>query len=154
MEGYTIKIIIDNKEKKPLEFEHPYITEVCKEHLKTGDYQGEFENGKRSQVIIERKAINDLWQTLSNRKKYDRFRREIERAQQEGIYLNICIEGTYSKIQKGYARSTRPGSAISNQLRTLWIKYGVIHTYCVTREEMANYIIDTFIWCGRKKLWV
>ena len=129
------------------------ITTV-EEKLDVGDYRGRWSNGKESKVIIERKSIGDLWGTLSDRKRTDRFREEIKRAKQADISLIICIEGTYGKIKKGFKYSKRPSSEITNQLRTIWAKYGVTHHYCVDRGQMSEFIVDTFIWCGKKKLWV
>ena len=145
-------IKIDSREQKPLDFKHEYIMGIVRTKLDIGDYRGGYENGKESRVIIERKSVGDLFGTLT--KGYTRFRQEIERARADNISLIICVEGSYTKIRKGCGYSKRPGGEIQDQLRTIWIKYGVTHHYCVTREEMANYIVDTFIWCGKKKLWV
>ena len=165
-------IIADTREKEKnsvLEFEPEYThytrdkyynivseevekIEVVRAKLDVGDYQGEYANGKKSKFIIERKALPDLWGTLTN--DYKRFREEIERAREAGIHLIICIEGSYSKIRGGFKYHRRPSKEIQEQLRTIWIKYGVTHTYCVSRTEMANYIVDTFVWCGKKELWV
>jgi len=143
---------IDSREKAPLEFKHKYITDTIVHKLDVGDYRSIYENGKQSRIVIERKSIGDLYGTLT--KGYGRFRKEIERAREANIYLVICIEGSYTKVGGGYSHSKRPAREIQEQLRTIWVKYGVTHTYCVTRKEMAKYIIDTFIWVGRKKLWV
>jgi len=145
-------IIADTREQSVLEFKHDFITGVVREKLDVGDYRGRYENGKESRIIIERKSIGDLFGTLT--KGYTRFRKEIERAREKGIYLICCIEGSYTKVGNGYKHSTRNAREIQDQLRTIWIKYGVSHIYCVSRAETANYIIDTFIWCGRKKLWI
>ena len=65
-------IIIDNREQKPLEFSVP----TKRGTLAVGDYRAEFSDGSVSQVVFERKSINDLYGTLS--KGYSRFKREIE----------------------------------------------------------------------------
>ena len=145
-------IIQDTREQKALKFKHDFLTGVVREKLDVGDYRGRYENGKESRIIIERKSVGDLFGTLT--KGYSRFRKEIERAREDSISLIICVEGSYARIRKGYKHCRRPGKEIQDQLRTIWVKYGVTHVYCVSRVEMANYIVDTFIWCGRKKLWV
>ena len=147
-----MEIIIDSREQQPLEFKHELLTGMVREKLDVGDYRGRYENGKESRIIIERKSIGDLFGTLT--KGYKRFRKEIERAREADLCLILCVEGSYTKVSGGYKHSKRPAREIQEQLRTIWVKYGVTHTYCVSRAEMANYIVDTFVWCGRKELWI
>ena len=123
---------------------------TSREHLKTGDYRARYKNGKLSRVVIERKAA-DLYQSLTG--NYTRLRNEFQRAQDENLWLIICIEGSYRKTKAGKPRWKRPGLELCNQLRTIWIKYGITHHYFVDRGQMSEFIVDTFIWCGKKKLW-
>ena len=146
-----MQIIIDKQEKKPLEFNHEYVESTSREHLKTGDYRARFKNGKLSKVVFERKAA-DLCTSLTS--GYRRFRNEFQRAEQEGISLIICIEGSYRKVKGGRPRWTKPGIQLCDQLRTIWAKYGVTHHYFVDRAQMSEFIVDTFIWCYKKGLYI
>ena len=155
----VIQIIIDTREGKKtttgaLTFNHPYVTGIIRQKLDVGDYRAKYSNGKESVIVAERKSITDLWGTLSNRKRYERFRAEIERATSQNIRLVLYIEGSYGKIKKGIKARFRSGDSIAKQIRTLYLKYGVEYHYCVDREQMALQIADEFEYYGEKKLWV
>jgi len=85
------KIYIDTREKKPLRFEG-IDTEV--RTLKFGDYAFSDEEAS-CKCYIERKSVSDFIGTLSG--GYDRFCREIERAEQADAGFVILVEEMLSK---------------------------------------------------------
>ena len=84
------KIYIDTREKKPLNFKN-VETEV--RTLKFGDYAFSDEEAS-CKCYIERKSPSEFIGTLSG--GYDRFCREIERAQQANAGFVILVEETLS----------------------------------------------------------
>ena len=123
--------------------------------LNVGDICVRFKDGTIPPVCFERKSHADLVQSLS--KGYERFRREIFRAQEQGIQLIIAIEKPVSTILKGYSRSLVKGITTFRKLLTLRWKYGVEHIYFRNREEMATYIYEYYCHYYLKhkdKLWL
>lgn len=137
-------IIQDTREQKPLEFKHYSITEVFKQKMDVGDYCAEFKDGYRPPIVFDRKSISDLYGTMG--KGYPRFKKCIQRAQEQNIQLFIIVEGSLTKVSKGYSRSKIKGSSMVQKLFTLSVRYGVHTIFCSTRKEMAYYI--THFYCG------
>lgn len=90
IKGSSNKIYIDTREKKPLNFKG-VETEV--RTLKFGDYAFSDED-MSCKCYIERKSTSDFIGTLSG--GYDRFCREIERAEQANAGFVILVEETLS----------------------------------------------------------
>lgn len=145
-----MKIIIDSREQSKLKFKHTQITEVIIQKLDVGDYGCRFENGHEPLIYFERKNIADLFGTLS--KDYDRFKREIIRAHEAKITMFIIVEGTLTDVLKGHKYSKRKGISIVTQLFTIMVRYGVKTIYCKDRTEMAKYITEFYLCCGREYL--
>ena len=131
-------IIVDTREQKPLEFTVP-TERGC---LPVGDYCAKFSDGSTSSVVFERKQIGDLYGTLSQ--GYDRFRREMQLAEELGITLIIVIEASLRRVLSGYSNSQRTGLSIVHQLFTLRIRYGIETVFTSSREEMTEYIHHMF----------
>jgi len=141
-------ILIDSREKKPLNFSHPYITKVEIRGLKVGDYMVEFNDGYIPPISIERKSLNDLVGSLS--KGYKRFKKEIIRAKENNIQLIILIESSMTKVLKGIEESYRSGDEIIQQLFTISVRHKVPF-YCFNnREEASRWIIEKFLAIGRE----
>lgn len=134
-----MKIIVDSREQRPLVF--GCTTERKKLHC--GDYGASFKDGHIHEVVFERKSIGDLFSTLTF--GYDRFRREIFRAEKSKIRLIIAVEGTKEKVLKGYSHSKRDPESIIVQLETIKRKYGVETLFFGNRVSMANHIHDVFM---------
>jgi ERCC4-type nuclease len=143
-----LKIIIDTREQRPLEFEHPYITEVIRQKLIVGDYCAEYTDGHKPSIIFERKSLEDLFGTLSQ--GYKRFKKEIIKAKENKILLIIIIETSLTRISKGINESQRSGEEITQQLFTLLIRYRLPFVCCKDRVEMTRYIIEFYLAYGRE----
>jgi len=151
-------ILCDTREQKRLEFAHPDIAFTKKHKLEVGDYCIRFMDGSVPAVIFERKGIGDLFGTLTG--DYDRFKAEIIRAKDSGITLILVIEGSFSKVMKGYkyfnprnpdTKVHMDGLRIIRILFSLYVRYGVIPVFCKDREEMQNYIVEYYLAIWRKK---
>jgi len=143
-----MKILVDTREQAPLEFSHPMITEVRVVKLDVGDYGVMFEDGHIPSVFFERKTIGDLFGTMG--KGYERFKKEMERARESKSRLVLIIEGSYSKIGKGYKYSMIKGMSMKLKLFTLQLRYGLQFVPLNSRSEMSDYITDWFISEGRE----
>tara|TARA_B100000131_G_C17569884_1_gene390429 strand:- start:6 stop:494 length:489 start_codon:yes stop_codon:yes gene_type:complete len=88
---HEYKIFVDTREQIPLKFERDFRVRK----LKFGDYA--FSDKEIScNSYIERKALNDFIGTISG--GFDRFQREIERAEKEDAYLIVVVEKTLGSI--------------------------------------------------------
>jgi ERCC4-type nuclease len=145
-----LKIIIDTREQLPLDFEHPYITEVIRRKCEVGDYCCEYEDKTIPPIYFERKSVADLFGTLST--GYKRFKKEIQRAKENKITLIIIIEGTLSKVIKGIEESQRSGDEVCQQLFTLLLRYRLPFICCKDREEMSRWITEFYLAYGREYL--
>jgi ERCC4-type nuclease len=141
-------ILADTREKSRLEFCHPDIAFTKKHKLDVGDYCIKFSDNSIPLVIFERKSIGDLFGTLTG--SYDRFKAEVIRSREAGITLILIIEGTFSKVLKGYDHSNprnprtkvhMDGLRIIRTLFSLWVRYDVVPVFCKDREEMQEYIL-------------
>lgn len=83
------KIFIDSREQKPLNLNAPYEVSC----LKFGDYTFS-DQDFTGNCYVERKSINDLIGTLSG--GYERFLREIERAENANAYLIVVVEESFN----------------------------------------------------------
>lgn len=136
------KVIIDTREQKPLEF-----VEIATEHkgLTFGDYQLN-DNGFSQNCCIERKAMGDFYNTLSH--GYDRFCKEIERAQSAGFYLIVVVEGPMEEVYN-YSHHLRALNVVISpefvlhNMRQICQKYAHVQFLFVTDRHKASSIILT-----------
>ena len=80
-------IFKDTREQSPLEFSHSTRTKC----MNVGDYRM-----AGCDIRVERKSVNDFWGTLTT--GYPRFRREMDRAVTQNLYLIILVEGTITDV--------------------------------------------------------
>lgn len=139
-------IHIDTRETKPLEFPYLCVDGTKRIKLDVGDYGVEFTDGYKPPIFFERKSMGDLFGTLG--KGYKRFKKEIMRSQEAKCSLILIVEGSLSKVMKGYSHSTIEGLSIVRKLFTLYVKYGVRPVFCKSREEMSLYIYNMFYALG------
>jgi len=145
-----VKIICDTREQRVLRFKHKQISSVIKKKLDFGDYACQFEDGHIVPIYFERKSLGDLYGTLG--KGYTRFKKEIIRAQKADAQLILIVEVSLTEVKKGIKHSRRkPGSLVA-QVFTLFVKHGIMPVFCSSRKEMAEYITQFYIACGKQYL--
>ena len=135
-------IYVDTREQKPLEFSpNKVVEQVVRAKLPYGDY-GCKNGGDRIPVVFERKSLGDLFGTLG--KGYKRFRKEINRAIEDGVLLIIIIEVDLLKVKKGYKHSKMKGIGVVRTLMTLMTKHHIPFVCCKNRKEMELYISEFY----------
>ena len=139
--GADLIIIEDTDEKKPLKFTKPYIDMVMRHKLNYGDYSCHYD-GQVCPIFFERKSISDLFGTLG--KGYHRFKKEINRAIDDGNRLVIIVEVSLTDIIKGYKHSSIKGEGIMRTLFTLMTRHHIPFVCCTSRREMALYISEFY----------
>lgn len=148
-----MKIYRDTREQKKLEFEvGGLVSEVIDIKLPYGDYAGAWEDkdGKHIEfmpIFFERKSLGDLYGTLG--KGMERFKKEIERAKEDGSQLIIIVEACFAEVLYGYEYSRMEGDAIIKTLMTLWVKHDIPHILCNDRDDMKRTILEMFSAVGR-----
>ena len=103
------------------------------EKLDVGDYTVK---ELKDVLVIERKTIGDLWNTLGRTDNYKRFLREWERAKNHKLKY-LIIEATLADIDRGYRWSKVPVNNIHAKLISLQVKHG-IHVIFAGRIDIAR----------------
>ncbi len=142
-----MKIIVDTREQKPLDFVSHLVTEVISCKIDVGDYACQYSDGFVPNIVFERKGLGDLFGTMG--KGYDRFKKELKRAQGEKTKVVLLIEAPLARVIIGYKHSTMPGMSVLRKLMTLWVKYGLEFHCFRDRDEMALFILEYFTSIGR-----
>jgi ERCC4-type nuclease len=145
-----MQLLVDTREQKPLEFNHPYITEVIRVKQTVGDYGCRFSDGTEPPIKIERKSLPDLFNSLSN--DYKRFKKEILRSKENKVTLIVAVEASLTKVLKGIETSSRCGDEILQQMFTLYIRYNLYFVFCNNRDEMARWVTELFLALGREHI--
>lgn len=115
------EIICDTREQNPLKFDGI----ICKKHgLKFGDYATTQE--LYNTISIERKSLSDFCGTLS--KGFERFKKEILRAQNEKCNLLMVVEAKFNDI-----------NSINFLPQTKWIKAKPEFLFSRLRELIQEY---------------
>ena len=152
-------ILCDTREQAPLKLNWPTRAAA----LNVGDYALDTPHDRG--VRIERKSLSDFCGTLSGRKvvreskrngtvedsAFQRFDRELERAQKLDYYVVMMVESNINDAQRfDFLPQTQwlkaSPSYIFRQLRELLIKYP-LHFQCVFvdgRAEMASKVLRVF----------
>lgn len=144
-----MKILVDTREQAPLEFEAGgIITEVVRRKLDVGDYGCQYEDGTVVPIFIERKSIGDLWGTMTH--GYQRFKEEMVRARDGQAKLILAIEGTLSKVLRGYRDLAFSGESMARKLYTLRVRYDLEVWFCHSRPEMLRAILFYYEAVGRE----
>lgn len=116
------------------------------EGLPFADYWAELD-GKELPIVFERKALGDLFSTLTG--GYKRFRKEIDKVKEAGVQMEILIEGSLTDVLGGYEYSTVPGKVILKTLSMLKVRHNVNYHFFNNRDEMSRYIHEVFSACQR-----
>lgn len=149
----TRETVYDDKSVGALDFVvDGVVTEIIRQKLPYGDYAAGWEdkNGKHIEfmpVIFERKTLGDLYGTLG--KGMERFKKEMQRADEDGIKLIIIVEACLAEVLNGYEHSKMEGDSIIKTMMTLWVKHDVPHILCNDREDMKRTILEFFSAIGR-----
>ncbi len=147
--NHGIHIIKDTREGRPLIFSQK--AEVGT--LNWGDYalsKPELSGNLR----IERKSLNDLIGTLS--KSYDRFCREIERAEKDNGYIVILVEEKFSNLLSFNflphvsKRIRAQPEFINHRIRDILQKFDKIQLLCVDGRKEAARITARIFQLGNK----
>lgn len=136
-ENKEFQIICDTREQNPL-----ILANSKREGLNFGDYStDENISGK---TRIERKSLSDLLGTIG--KGYERFQREIERAQAAGYNLVILVEESFANYLSypymKHIRSKMPIEATSHNIRELCQKYSNIQFLFVAGRKEAVRVVN------------
>lgn len=136
-----LEIFVDSREQQRLEFSVP----VKDMKLSVGDYG--CNPTFFSDVFVERKSVQDLAGTLSA--GFERFEREVKRAETLGCYLVVVIEGSFSDIlsyspTNSFAKKMT-GSHIMFQMRNIMNKFNNIQfVFAKHRKNAADLIEKIF----------
>jgi hypothetical protein len=142
------KIYVDTREQLPLEFDWPTEPKA----LKVGDYALS-DSDVTCNCYVERKSLSDFISTLSV-KNYDRFEREIQRAEEEGIYLIVLVEDSLNnalsfKYLPYISKKIRvTPEFIFRNVRTLIQKYPHIQFLFVKDREESSRVIKKIFFSG------
>ena len=142
-----MKIIIDSRETKPLEFVSEHAIETVVECLPTGDYMVEFNDGYRPPYVFERKSLGDLFGSFCTKRQANE-KKKVLKAHELGWKYCLIIEKDYTTVKRGYEHSSNPGIKMIKTLWTLSDKYDFELVYCSSKHEMAMIVLDKFIWIG------
>lgn len=141
-------VYTDSREQLPLDFTvGGSISRIEVTGLPFSDYFCSYENGDNMPLCFERKAIGDLFGTLTN--GMERFKREIQKSKDANYKMIIVIEGTMSEVLNGYSHSSVDGKTIVKTLNTLWVKHDIPHLYFPNRSEMKRQMIEMWEAIGR-----
>lgn len=138
------EFFIDTKEQKPLEFDKSAVLKLA-----YGDYVAKNSEGL---VFVERKSISDLWTTLSN--GFERFKREIERAKQDGVYITVVVEyPIYKAITYNHQKRFSKSSAefIFSRIRSLHQDYKNVQFVFSGDRRKSKRLIE-FIFSNEKDI--
>lgn len=133
-----MKIIIDTREQKPLEFPGH---EIIKQKLDEGDY-----NTPRliPYLVIERKSMQDFYGSIIQDHK--RFKAEILRSIEKKKTFYIFLEGTLENfyyLNWGKRNYKMYPSTLQKIVQTMKERYQLIIIECETRTRMSELIIQT-----------
>lgn len=145
-----LQIIIDSREQRPLYSKSEFITHK----LPVGDYSCADE--MNSGVYIERKSLSDLAGTLTS--GYDRFEREIQKAQNLGLYLIVLCDESYVSCLEysplnSYARKIN-GKYLLHKVRELSQKYDNLQFVFCSDRGRSREVLEKILRIGEavKKL--
>lgn len=133
-----MRIIIDTREQKPLEFKGH---EIVRKKLDEGDYNVE---ELQKFIVIERKSLQDFYGSVIT--GHRRFRDEIIRSRLQGKTFYLFLEGTlkdfYSLKWCKYKRYIKIPVLIKI-VSAMQEKYQMIVIECESREKMSELILAT-----------
>lgn len=140
-----IAIIQDSREQKPIKLNFKTIVKK----LNYGDYSIERDN---QILFIERKSSGDFYGSVASNASFERFCREMARAEAENKKILILVEQSFNKFfyaQNWFLRRANP-DFIQKRVRDLLRKFPrtVQVLFCEGRKEAAK-LIPYFLYYDR-----
>ena len=136
------KIIIDTREQLPLSFRKG----VIKRKLDFGDYACEYDDGETAHICFERKSPEDLAQTIT--RGHDRFKRELLRACDAGVFLKVIVECSYDDFIAGNynnrVHSKMRPDVVAKILHKMMVRYTLDVVFTGSRSGSTSFIRNTF----------
>lgn len=142
-------IIIDSRENQPLKFDIEYRVDK----LDVGDYMF----SDYPTLVFDRKSLPDFIGTMSQ--GFDRFIKELERAEKAGIYLIMLVENSFQAAlhfnQLPWMKRVKTKASpefIFHQLRSLIQQFSNFQPLFVeNRKEAVDYMMKGFLSGGNFK---
>ena len=142
----NLTLIVDSREQNPLEFKAGVFNSIKVRGLPVADYWAEL-SGKEVPICFERKALGDLYGTMTS--GYSRFKKELEKAKAFQLKVVLLIEGSLRTVHGGYEYSKFGGDSMLRKLGTLYVRYDLEWHCFEDRRSMAKFIEITFDACRR-----
>lgn len=143
-------IKVDSREQEPLPFKvGGNISKVLTIGLPFGDYWCEFEDGHEMSIMFERKSMQDMFATLSNKNGIRRHKEKVAKAEAMDCKLFCIIEGSLTDAYKGVGYSNVEPEPLVKRIFTFMVKYGFQPVFCNSRKEMMDYMVETWEAFGR-----
>jgi hypothetical protein len=137
-------ILVDSREQEMINFGNKEIN-ICA--LPVGDYSIKKDNYN---IFIERKSLNDLISTFGP-KNFDRFRRELIKAQEIGAYIILLVENDINTAlgfdhSPFYSKHTQmTATFLFHQVRILLQEFPNWQiAFCKNRTDMKEWILRIF----------
>lgn len=148
----SITIIRDTREQKPYEFAN-HSVDVEDATLRTGDYtlarfcdRDEKNDTYVPRFAVERKTGHDFLNSITSDRK--RFKREIERANEWELDLEIVVEEPYTNFTNSIgvmgSRDIHPNQ-VTGTVREWTREYNVNFHFAGYRSNGENYTHDTLL---------
>jgi len=128
----SLTVLIDTREQQPFQFKG-VDSKIAK--LDVGDYTAE--EPLYDDVFIERKSVNDFFSTFGVESQVERFKKELKRAVDYGMYLFVIVEKSIEESLSFYS------SFSSN-------KYLTEFTFFNVREIMQKFDNCQFLFASNK----
>lgn len=115
----VLRVIVDSREQRPLDFSRWPEVALEVAGLPAGDYSL---RGLETSVAIERKSLDDLVGSLSSGR--DRFEAELCRVRGYALFA-IVVEGSMQDVAEHHYRSRMQPHAVLQSLIAFQVRYGV-----------------------------
>jgi len=126
-----MKIVIDSREQRPLDFSRWDDVTVEMAGLPVGDYTL---RGLETKAAIERKSIDDLVGSLSSGR--ERFEAELMEARGYDLFI-IVVEASMDDVAQHRYRSKMLAASVLQSLFTYQARYGAPTLWAGSREGAA-----------------
>jgi len=137
-----IRLIVDTREKLPLEFSHRVV--AVRSPLAAGDYSVE---GFERVLAVERKELGDFVSSVIHQRR--RFRNELEKLRG---YAAACVvvEADLADVFAHHYRSKAHPNAVVGAAIAIIVDYGLPVVFCSDRQWCARFVEGFLIRAYRK----